>query len=477
MRNSVFIELYVQLNDRQRKDLSKLASSNYFSGKRNYTSILKYLRTVCRTANRTDEIISKLQIFTGLKRQAMWNRLSELTKIAENYLILEQLKSSQFLRQSILLECMKDKKAAKRYVNSALRQFKHERISSMYYYFSHLVHEHAAQFFFSEGVSHRFREYFSVHLEHQGTYFLMEELRQSINCLLQQKDNPGRYESFGTQMLYNDARTEQIIKEIQSTSPNIYRALKVYHSIYRAFREPKERKHYDEAKHILFDSSSLFDGHMKLELYQTLKDYCIDRTNSGDESFYEESFDLNNKILEEGLFDRLYAYSTNTNHFRNFIFAAIRLNRPKWVETFIDDYSGYLSEDIREDEISISKAILFIHAKQYSAALAQLNRVRRRNYLHYLDTSVYRSIVYYETNDIEECYKESARMKDYMRQHREIPLYLRSSYQRFEKKYEELLKLELRRDKNEIRRYVDEMESLKNIGMGNWLWQKARELL
>lgn len=479
MKNSAFVELYRSLSERQRKDIARLAVSVYFSGKRSYQNLLKLLFNICRKYSKTEDILSELKVQSGLERRALWNRLSELNSIAETYFVNEHLKSNRLIRESLLVDSLSERgfaAAAARYVNPLSQFAETGRISSRNYYYSHRIFERASELYFGKGETEKFRASFSNHLAYQAAHFVMEELRQSINCLLQQKDNYGKYESFGTLMLYSEDRIEHLLHEAKKTSPTMYKALRIYYCIYRALSDPKGRAYYEEAKGIFLNSTNIFDIRMKLDLFQTLKDYCVDRTNSGDESFYRESFELNNKILEEGLFGQLYAYSTSTNHFRNFIFAAIRLNRPDWVEKFINDYAVFISERVREDEINISRAILHINNRSYNEALQKLNNVRRKNYLHYLDTSVYRSIVYYETGDIEECYKESARMKDYMRQHREIPVYLRSSYQRFVRRFEELLKLEQRREKTEISRYVNEMESLKNIGMGNWLWQKAKEL-
>jgi hypothetical protein len=146
------------------------------------------------------------------------------------------------------------------------------------------------------------------------------------------------------------------------------------------------------------------------------------------------------------------------------------------VKQFIAEHAPDLPPDIREDETNISNGILLIHEKNFAAALECFSRVKRKSYLHYLDTSVYKEIIFYETDEIEECYREIARLKNYLGQHKVIPVYLKNSYKRFVRKLEQLLKLKQKPEEDDVHLFIKEMEPLKNIGMGNWLCQKSFEL-
>ncbi|MFI5212291.1 MAG: hypothetical protein ACHQIH_05365, partial [Ignavibacteria bacterium] len=89
---------------------------------------------------------------------------------------------------------------------------------------------------------------------------------------------------------------------------------------------------------------------------------------------------------------------------------------------------------------------------------------------------VYKLIIFYETGDIEECYKESARLKNYILKHGDIPVYLKGSYQRFIKKYELLLKLSEKPEKTDIEIFIDELEKIRYVGLGDWLYEKSTGL-
>ena len=243
-----------------------------------------------------------------------------------------------------------------------------------------------------------------------------------------------------------------------------------------AFNNPSIPGHFQSAKLLFYENLNNFHFKLKNEIFQALRNYCIDKTNTGDAAYYGEIFGLNNRILDEGLFKELNVVNSHTNNFRNFIFAAARLNEFDWIKKFIHKYSAELPADMREDEINLSYAILWIYEKKIDTALKFLLKIKRKTYLHYLDTSVYKLIIFFEMEKTEECRMEIARLKDYIRKHREIPGYLKESYQRFINKFTALLKLKENPEKIALGFFLKEMDKLKYIGLGSWLYEKAAEL-
>ena len=89
--------------------------------------------------------------------------------------------------------------------------------------------------------------------------------------------------------------------------------------------------HYFSAKDIFLHGSGRFTGDFTNSILQYLRNYCIEKTNLGNSEFYKEIFELNELILKKGLFRDLSVMNSRTNHFRNFIFAASRLNNFEWI--------------------------------------------------------------------------------------------------------------------------------------------------
>jgi hypothetical protein len=474
--------MYLNLSDAESKELKKLAATSFFSKKRNYKLIFKTLDRLkkLKTENLNKEkVTDNLINESKLTKRTLWNRLSELTKITEYYHIIKHIEKNDKLKSKILLETLGERKEYKTFnyqINLAFKIISDSKLRndsfSDYQQMIYLISR-----FYSENNNYEeFTKLYRDHSEYYTADMLMQVFRMQLDFLLQKKNN-----SIYTPVLLNEVMKnlnyESLLMKLKDELPHLYPPVELYYNLYKSFSNPGQQSYYHRAKEILITNSGHFEGGFKNEIYQHLRNYCIDKTNAGNSEYYREIFELNNLILKEGLFKDLNVVNSQTNNFRNFIFAASRLKEYKWIKNFINDYSKELPESIREDEVNLSNAILSIDEENFSAASEYLNKVKRKSYLHYLDTSIYKLIVFYETNDIEGCYTEIARLKDYLRQHKEIPVYLKNSYQRFIKKFESLLKINEKSKTEEIEIFINQMQELKNIGMGSWFLQKAEELM
>lgn len=473
-----FLQIYFRFTSGEVKEFERLSVTSYFYRKRNYSSILKCLFNLRKRSifniNPVEQILEK----TGISRRSLYNRFSELTRIAEYFFILNRLRRNEMLRKSLFLESIQQtahKDLAYYHVVPAGKLILNGKFEIDSYLLDHKILDSLSRYNSEINDYDEFARLSLMQSEYSVMHFLLLLFRQLVDISLQEKNNVKHgYKLVEDIALEMDL--EKLIKKMKSRYPGLTVPLEIYFHLYKSFREPVNEKHFYAAKNLLMKNSSYLANSFKNEIYQILRNYCIDKTNAGNPDYYREIFQLNDLILKEGLFKDLNVVNSQTNNFRNFIFAAARLNKFVWIKEFILNYSKELPEEIKEDEVNLSMGILGIYEKKYVTALEFLNRVNRKKYLHYLDTSIYRMIILYETAEFEECYKEAARLKDYLRKHKEIPSYLKGSYQRFLQKFLHLLKIAESTDKNELDMFKKEMDTLRHVGMGNWLYEKADEL-
>jgi hypothetical protein len=293
---------------------------------------------------------------------------------------------------------------------------------------------------------------------------------------LQKKNNINISTSLSNELL-ECIDKEKLLSLVKQNLPGVSLPAEIFYLLYWAYKETDGSEFYYSARDMFLKNKNIFAQDFKNEVYQYLRNYCIDKTNKGEFSYYTEIFDLNNSIIDEGLFKDLNVMNSQTNNFRNFIFAALRLDKFEWVGNFIRDHSKELPDDIRDDEVNLNTGILKTYEKDFVSALSFLKKVKRKRYLQYLDTSVYKLINFYETGDLESSYAETARLKNYIRKHKDIPAYLKAGYQKFIKIYESLLKLCQNYDRTENEYYINQMEAIRNVGLGSWLYEKGKEML
>jgi hypothetical protein len=474
-----FISFYINLNKKEEKEFTKLALCGYFSPKRSYKNILTELKRIKSGSGRVSSNLTvDLKKNTKMNKRALWNRLSELNGIAEKFLIIKNTEKDPLLAKSLLMEELslrKDTKALQLHENPVKKMLaaSMQDIDSLYR--RHRLLQQLGELHTELDNYSIAAEYYLAQSDVSTIHYLTGSFKNLLDMELQKRNNMLQGYSLAHELL-NSGKLDGLIDKIISGFPEYTAPLEIYYHLYNAFKNPHNEKHYLFAKNVFLKRSGVFSKEFRNEIFQYLRNFCIEKTNLGNSEFYNEIFELNELILEQGLYSGLSSMNSRTNHFRNFIFAASRLNKYEWIKEFIKKYSTEIPPDTREDEVNLSMAILNVYEKKFDAALEYLYRIKRKNYLHYLDTSVYKLIVFYEIAEYEESRMEMARLKDYLRQHKEIPSYFKNSYQRFLTKFALLLKLSENPEPLELGMFLNEMEKLKYIGLGGWLYEKGTEL-
>lgn len=477
-----FVEIYENLTKKEAGEIEHLSKISFTGKSRDYSSIFKALRIVKEMSKNSpvNDKLEELIKLTGMNRRNLWNRLNELTKLSEYFYALKNLGRNNSLRRALVLEEYMERNqftGAAMFEALTKRTLRDSNLDSESFYLNGKVLNILSDLNLETGNYEKYVSLFKEYSEYSLAAYLLEFFRQLLEFAVQEKNNV-RHDFNLTSEAVKSINYEALLELIRRRSPQLYPVIEIYHSLYRSFNESEtdNEKYYSRAKTLFFNNSKYFAQGIKNDILRSLRNYCIDKTNKGYSVYYEEIFILNNRILEEGLFKGGNVIDSRTNNFRNFIFAASRLEKYDWIKDFIRDYSKELPQEIREDEVDLSGAILSIYEKKFDTALEYLAKINRKSYLLYLDTSVYKLMVYYEIREFEESRMEIARLKDYIRQHREIPGYLKLSYQKFVAKFSELLKLTEKMDPFAHNKFKAEMEKLRYVGMGGWLYEKAAEL-
>lgn len=476
-----FIEIFYNFSLKEQKSFTKLAVSSYFNKKRNHKPLINTLKKLKSQyfSDSEFDIIEQLQSSLKIKKRALWNRFSELTKIAEYFFLLSGLDDNKLERKKILLGIYSERKLNDRLrleIVPSLKLINSTKLDLNTYFSINSIYGNFSSYYSEQNNNNESAKYNDLQSEYSLLHFLLTLFKQLLDAELRERNNISNEFNLSKEFITSIDHI-RLLEIVGKRYPKESIPVKIYYNLYMSFKDAEGEKYYYNAKEIFLLNKDLFSSDFKNNIYQSLRNYCIEKTNIGDAEYYKEIFQLNNSILEEGLFKDLNVVNSRTNNFRNFIFAALRLKEFDWIKKFIEDHSIELPDDIRMDEVNLNSGVLKIYEKEYNAALTFLKKVKRKKYLQYLDTSVYKLIIFYETGEIEEAYSETARLKDYIRKHKEIPAYLKTGYQRFIKKFESLLKISQKTDLTEIEFYLVQMESFKNVGLGSWLYEKGIELL
>lgn len=463
------------------KEFKKLIASNFFSKGRNYKSLLNLILKIKKKDLKeysSDQFYSDLFPDKKFSLQTLDNRMSELFKLGEEYLIIKTLKENKAERNRILLLAYNNKKSTSFFEKQYTRSKKvldSEPESDIKYFNLSFIDRLNISFsnerMFSDSI---YNNYFD-HSQYITALFLRNLFDFGYEFIQQEQTN----RTFGFNIVNEILKALEInpsfINKLYKSERRIFKIVVMEFYFYKMFKTPDEADNYFEARKIFVELSDDLDENFKISLYKKLTNYCILRQNQGIKKFQKELFDLYNEQLKVGHYPENKKLFPSTT-FRNFVLIGIILKKLKWTEEFIQKYSEFLPEENREDEIKLSYSKLFFAGKHYKKSLECLTGFRGLNYMHYCDASILKLCTYYETGKYEEAFSEMDKLKHYLRNHTEVPEIQLEYFLNFLKIYQLLLKIKTGVNKKDLFELEARMKKKKLRSREHWLEEKIKEM-
>ena len=408
------------------------SSSKYFAGDRDYSKLLEILKIVHSSGfekfnNKT--MIEYLEEKSGMNKITILNRMSELFKIYEKFIINEVLNNDKFKKTTLLLEYYLSKKSSKLfdYVLNSYRSetdkesFDTENIENEY-----KLTELSAIKNFRSTKFKLFIEQFSRKSEYQIFSFTIKLLKESFE-LKQQKINGTKVDSELSDLVLANIPMKEILVRLKNSNNNYYLLACFIYEMYLAFNDFSDTKHFKSAKEAHSKIKSELSKYENHFVYTLLILYCINQTNLDRREFYHDLFEIIDDKLREGYFDELKIPNIPVNNFRDYVLTGLRVKKIDWVKKFILDYSPYLPVQYRQDDIFLAEGMIAIEEKKYEEAIMILNKVKKKNYIHYLDSTFNKLRAFYELRYYYDAFKEIEKIKEYLTGNKYIPnLYMKN---------------------------------------------------
>ncbi|HMQ80502.1 MAG TPA: hypothetical protein PKE39_06645 [Ignavibacteria bacterium] len=436
-----FIQFYTKLNKRDKREFKKFISSGFVNKGRDFSVFLGAIEKKTSLAANSAEMIKSLTEELSYTSRSVWNRLSELMTMAEQYIVFKETYRNELLFNNLVslylinnfeydLFIQKVNHTSKKFGKTKKGQ------DSNYYYYQFL--QQLGNYYIFQNKN----EPFLTNLKEQVIYHNASYINNHylhLTELLQQGNLTAKELSEKGLNFLTDSNTETFISTLKENYNELYCQVSFHYNIYKAFLLKTDELYYKRALQYFEQLTDTADDAYRSMFYQLLINYCILRTNNNEPEYYKELFRLYNRKLDEGFINDLKVGNFPINNFRDYIFVAIQLGKFDWIKWFIENYSSYLPTNIRNDEINLSYGIVHYNESKYSEAVIFLNKVAGENYIHYMDSKYYRMRIFYETEKFEEALMEIDSYKHYLRAHKEIPDSFIKPYKVFIKEYSILL--------------------------------------
>jgi len=427
INNHKFFKLFFSLDEKEKDEFKDFCKIGFISGGRDYSNIIEQIEDLKQNQN----------------PRSLWNRLSELTRIIEDFYLLKKMRRDKEERNVQLLDIFTERRIndiIEPQFNHTIKILENQKLGEKTFYNLHRAHYAFSTLQIYSNKYIKFVKHFRKQSEYNIAFFLSEILTAQTEFSQQKLENIW-HDYLINETLLRSMDIEKIIGSVKENVPEIYLYLKFSYFLHKAFDDPDKTEYFFEAKKTFDELQPKLNNSYLTSAYQSFINYCINRTNNYDSSFNRVLFDIYNEKLSMGIDNDIRMRNYPTNNFRDYVIVALRLDEFDWVDNFITKYEQILPEDYKADEVNITRAMLYMAKNEYDSALKSLERTRRRNYLHYIDTSDIQLRIYYIKNEMVNAFEELARLEKYLTTNESIPRQRRSSYELFVKNIRRLLRL------------------------------------
>ncbi|MBK9491589.1 MAG: hypothetical protein IPO07_24425 [Haliscomenobacter sp.] len=160
-------------------------------------------------------------------------------------------------------------------------------------------------------------------------------------------------------------------------------------------------------------------------LYTYLINYAVQQSNSGDNQFYQELFELYRFLLEKSILIKNDSLTQWT--FTNIITVGIRTKNYAWTEQFIQENNHFLLPELRQNVVTYNLANLHFEKKDYASALRMLHNVEFTDSFYHLSAKFIQLKIYYVLHETEALLALIQTTRRFLQRNRQLSTYQKKS--------------------------------------------------
>ena len=474
--------MLANLDAREMQRFVQLVRSPYFNKHEGVKKLIAYLQQVhpeYGTGHCALPVMTR-QLFEGCEataRKQLGPIYSYSSRLLEEFLLQEQLASSESRRKLILLQALRTRSLDK-VLEKKLEQMRSEarQVSDRdtgYYQYEFALATEADRLYVRKGSR---RKDFNIELKQYflDRYYLTEKLKDACELYM-------RCKIFDID--YADSLLPQLLKELRerpeeyATDPMIVTYYKVYLMLTTDDVAP-----YFDAWQTLLQNMHIFALNELKTIYNYFQNFCIKKINAGDQLFLQEIFKLYQLQLEKDLL--LEDGYLSEWHYKNIATTGIRLGEMEWVKNFIDGFRSKLLPEKAENAYRFNLANYFYATRQYGEVLDLLIHIEYSDLRYSLGSKALLLRTYYDLEEYESLNALADSFRIYLLRNKLMANVRREGYQnlfRFTRKAAQIRSTYLvtshSRARKELKKLQAAIARTENIFNETWLKEKVNELM
>ncbi|MFZ1320371.1 MAG: hypothetical protein WAT71_02325 [Ignavibacteria bacterium] len=430
--------------------------------------------------DKIDESGNNILITVGEKNKTtVWNRMSELYLIAEKYLIMKSLENNWFYKDLFLLEELLERNVIKildykchnileKLKNQPVDNKSFEHLSKLHYINSYLMLQKNNY----KGVAENY-----LASSDYLTISFLKNILQHMTEIYYQKANDVEYQLSISEQLIESIDFEKILSHLKSSNSENYYYILLPYLMCKFIKDPQKNiQFYQEAVDIFINKINNMALLDKNEYYFELINFGIYIRNHYLLINIENIiFELIKRKLKEGLDSELREKNFNLNRFVDYVIIALNVNKFKWVNDFINEYSPLLPPVYKDNEVNMVLAIIEFSKKNYKLTLKHLSNIKKSNETYYILCSKFFFKSNFLIGNYDECFNELERLKKFSDKYKDSPFNTINTTPYLIRVYRSLLKFKSNQTKKNRKELEFLINSEENFSDKPWILEVMKD--
>lgn len=424
------------LSDKEYSLFCEFAGCRFFSGHRNYDSILAYLRPLHRNGFEgldNSKFLNDMSCALKVSPRSLLNRISELYSVLENFLVNLHLEKDTFEKERILMKVFLDKEAFRLfdYLSAkTAKDRKHRKLD-----ISELRRKHDAQYMQLLGAfySRNFdlvRETANNLPLYECAGFLGQTLTYSMEHA-QQRISGLNFDNRLVSEIIASVNIEALLDHFKKRNPLLHKFLRIMYLLHLCFEDLDDHASFKKARNLHSQIIDSISDSGNQDIYFAFINFCVNNISMGRENYEHILFGIIDEKLRSGYSNELKKDNFPVNNFRDYLLIALSVGEIAWAKEFVKTYVPLLPESSRADDELLARSRILQYEEKFGESLNYLNKVSNKNYLHYVDTITLKMRALFKLGYYLECFQDVERLRQYLRYHSEIPPAVKEEVKKF----------------------------------------------
>lgn len=475
------LELLKTFSSKEMENLSYLVNCRYFNTDKYVVKLLNVLKRYKLEEVVPDDEFQRImygKIFPHLPKpkgkltknqgSQLNRKMNDLLRLAEQFLINEELKENHACKNELLYPSLLRRKqflSFNRHINREEKTLSNELIKDERYYARRLQIELNRLDYLNYNNKLREEDNLSETIHNLERYYLLHKLSLHMAAWSIKTTANKEYD-----FIDNPLQKLPDLSKLEDTPMLLLYAASIELTKTRSTEAYQNLLDLLEMYHVLIPASELRN------FYTIVVGFCISKINSGVLGFERKMFEIYKTIHEKNLLIEDGFISVGI--LKNAVTASCKVGEFEWAEKFIATYKKYIVSTVRESICEFNYGVIAFHQKKYGIAHDRFIQVGKVNVVYEINVKVLILKCLYENeNEYSEPTIQAFRTAErFFKNHQSLTGQRKKAYKNFIQILINLYRIRHKEGKRTLVWLKEKLKEQKVISDKRWLLEKIVEL-